>query len=110
VKSQLVAVMNMLDFQRHKYPSLFLAVASVLRHCWLGGRKGIQPVKDMGDDGGGHCLVEMEWRPAGGLVCLPLSILPCTIGSRGFLLAPAHPGVPGKRAVKRLCVCVYVCF
>jgi len=28
--------------------------------------------------------------------------LPCTIKSRSFLLAPAHPGGPGKRAVKWL--------
>jgi len=26
--------------------------------------------------------------------------LPCTIKSRSSLLAPAHPGGPGKRAVK----------
>ena len=26
-----------------------------------------------------------------------------------FLLVPAHPGRPGQRAVKRLCVCVCVC-
>ena len=32
--------------------------------------------------------------------------LPCTIKSRSSLLALAHPGSPGKRAVKRLCVCV----
>jgi len=41
-------------------------------------------------------------------VCLPLLIFPCTIKSRSSLLAPAHPGSPRKRAVKRLCVCV--CF
>jgi len=35
-------------------------------------------------------------------VCLPLLIFPCTIKSRSSLLAPAHPGGPGKRAVKRL--------
>jgi len=34
---------------------------------------------------------------------------PCTIKSRSSLLAPAHPGGPGKRAVKQLCVCV-ICF
>ena len=34
---------------------------------------------------------------------LPLLIFPCTIKSRSSLLAPAHPGGPGKRAVKRLC-------
>jgi len=39
-------------------------------------------------------------------MCLPLLIFPCTIKSRSSLLAPAHPGGPGKRAVKRLCVCV----
>jgi len=42
-------------------------------------------------------------------VCLPLLISPYTIKSRSSLLAPAHPGCPGKRAVKRLCVCVRVC-
>jgi len=31
-------------------------------------------------------------------------ILLCTIKSRRFLLALAHPSNPGKRAVKRLCV------
>ena len=30
------------------------------------------------------------------------------IKSRRFLLVPAHPGGPGKRAVKQLCVCVTV--
>jgi len=40
--------------------------------------------------------------------CLPLLIFPCIIKSRISLLAPAHPGGPGKRAVKWLCVCVCV--
>ena len=35
-------------------------------------------------------------------MCLPLLISPCTIKSRSSLLAPAHPGGPGKRAVKQL--------
>jgi len=78
----------------------------VLWYSWLGGRKGIRPVKKWGDGGGGHWLVRMEWRPAGWLVCLPLLIFYCTIKSRSSLLAPAHPGGPGKRAAKRLCVCV----
>jgi len=56
----------------------------------------------MGDGGGGHWLVRKEWRPAEWSVCLPLLISPCTIKSRSSLLAPAHPGGPGKRAVKRL--------
>ena len=46
--------------------------------------------------GGGHWLVRMEWCPAGFSVCLPLLISPCTIKSRSFLLAPAHPHVPEK--------------
>ena len=41
-------------------------------------------------------------------MCPPLLIFPCTIKSRSSLLVPAHPGGPGKRAVKRMCVCVCV--
>jgi len=54
------------------------------------------------NSGGGHCLVRMEWCPARWSMCLPLLIFPSTIKSRSSLLAPAHPGGPGKRAVKRL--------
>jgi len=52
----------------------------------------------------------MEWCPARWSVCLPLLIFPCTMKSRSSLLAAAHPGGPGKRAVKQLwvCVCVFV--
>ena len=46
------------------------------------------------------------WHPPRWSMCLPLLIFPCTIKSRSSLLAPAHPGGPGKRAVKQLCVCV----
>jgi len=28
----------------------------------------------MGDDGGEHWLVQMEWRPAGWSVCLPVNL------------------------------------
>ena len=62
----------------------------------------MRPVKNMGYDGGGHWLVRMEWHPAGWSVCLPLLMFPCTIKSRSSLLAPAHLGGPGRRAVKRL--------
>ena len=35
-------------------------------------------------------------------------IFPCTIKvQKKIRLAPAHPGSPGKRAVKRLCACVF---
>jgi len=60
---------------------------------WAAG-KSIRPVKNMGY--GGHWLVRMEWRPARWSVCLPLLILPCTIKSGSYLLAPAYPGGPGK--------------
>ena len=88
-----------------------LAVPSVLWRCWLGGRKGIQPVKKSGDGGGGHWLVRMEWRPAGWSVCLPLLIFPCTMKSRSSVLAPAHPGGCSKRAIKWLwwCGVVVIC-
>jgi len=80
----------------------YICVPSVIWHCSLGGRKGIHPVKIWGDGGGGLWLVRMEWLPAGWSVCLPLFISPCTIKSTSSLLAPDHPGGPGKRAVKRL--------
>jgi len=60
------------------------------------------PAVKMGDGGGGHSVVQIEWHPAGQSVCLPLLIFPCTIKSRSSRLAPAHPGGPGKRAVKCL--------
>jgi len=68
-------------------------------------QEGHPACKKWEDGGGGHWLVQMEWRLAGWSVCLPLLIFPCTIKSRSSLLAPAHPVGPGKRAVKRLCVC-----
>jgi len=83
------------------------ASPSVLWHCWLGGRRGIRYVKK----NGGMVEVSTGWsgwsgpQPDGR--CLPLLVFPCTRKSRGFLLAAAHPGGPGKRAVKWwLCVCV----
>jgi len=55
----------------------------------------------MGDGGGGHWLILMEWRPSGWSVCLRLLIFPCPEVLQKQL-APADPGGPGKRAVKRL--------
>jgi len=70
----------------------------------LDGRQEGHPAsKKYGEDGGGgHWLVRMEWRLARRSVCLPLIIFPCTTKSRSSLLVPAHPGSPGKSAVKRL--------
>jgi len=63
------------------------------------------------------------WWGAGVVICLErgadlhmaqLMPLPLTVScfskiKIGFtFLVPAHPGSPGKRAVKRVCVCVYL--
>ena len=79
---------------------------SVLWRCWLGGRKGIRPVK-------------REWWGAGMVICLErgadlhiaqLMPLPLTVScfskiQIGFtFLVPAHLGSPEQRAVKRACV------
>jgi len=81
---------------------------SVLSRCWLGARKCIRPVKT-------------EWWGAGVVICLQrdadlhmaqLMPLPLTVSCYskiqiGFtFLVPADLDSPGKRAVKRVCVCV----
>jgi len=83
---------------------------SVLSRCWLGARKCIRPVKT-------------EWWGAGVVICLQrgadlhmaqLMPLPLTVSCYskiqiGFtFLVPADLDSPGKRAVKRVCVCVCV--
>ena len=79
----------------------FLKLPSVLWHCWLGDRK-------------------LEWWGAGGVICLELGadlhmaqLMPLLLTVScysniqiGFaFLVPAQLGSPGKRAVKRVCVC-----
>jgi len=64
-----------------------------------------------------------EWWGVGVVICLergadlrmaqlmPLPLTLCCSSKIliGFtFLVPAHPGSPGKRAVKRMCVCVFV--
>jgi len=45
------------------------------------------------------------------LMPLPLTVSYFSKIQIGFtFLVPAHPGSPGKRAVKRVCVCVCVIF
>jgi len=83
---------------------------SVLWRCWLGGRKGIRPVK------------KLEWYGTGMVIRLEriadlhmaqLIPLPLTVSCFSKIqivftfLVPADPGSPGQRAVKR--VYVYVC-
>ena len=64
---------------------------------------------------------KLEWWGAGKVVCLECSadlhmaqLMPLPLNMSCFskiqigftFLVPAHPGSPGQRAVKRLCVCV----
>ena len=87
-------------------------VPSVLWRCWLGGRKGIRPVKTSGG--------VLAWLSVWSMVqtciwpswchCHSLTVSCFSKIQIGFtFLVPAHPGSPGKRAVKRLCACVCVC-
>jgi len=70
---------------------------SVLWRCWLGGRKGIRPVKNW---------VVGCWRgylsgASAQLMPLPLTVSCFSKIQIGIFLVPAHPGRPGQRAIKR---------
>ena len=88
-----------------------MLMPSLLWRCWLGGRKGIRPVKT-------------EWWGVGVVICLEwgadlhmfqLMPLPLSVSSFGKIqigfafLVPTHLDSPGIRAIKRVCVCVCVC-
>jgi len=81
---------------------------SVLWRCWLGGRKGIRPVKnEWCGTGMGICLERDADLHMAQLMPLPLTVSCFSKIQIGFtFLVPAHPGSPGKRAIKRVCVCV----
>jgi len=77
---------------------------SVLWCWWLGGRKGIRPVKNMGG-WWRWALVSPDGVAPSRMVGVSASVIfPCTVKSRSFL-ATAHPGGPRKRAVKWLWWC-----
>jgi len=81
---------------------------SVLWRCWLGDRKGIRPVS------GGVLAWLSVWSEVqtcmAQLMPLPLTVSCfCKIQIGFTFLVPAHPGSPGKRAIKQVCVCVCVC-
>jgi len=81
---------------------------SVLRRCWLGGRKGIQPVKNwvVGCWRGIYLDQGADLRMAL-LMPLPLTVSCSSKIQIGFtFLVPADLGSPGKRTVKWVCVCV----
>jgi len=76
---------------------------SVLWRCWLGGRKGIQPVKNWVVGcwrsylSGARCRLVVQLMP------LPLTVSCFSKIQICFtFLVPAHPSCPGKEAVKRV--------
>jgi len=87
------------------------SVPSVLWRCWLGGRKGIRPIKNWAVGCWRGCLSGVRCWLAymSQLMPLPLAVSCFSKIQIGFtFLVPAHPGSLGKRAVKRVCVCVGV--
>ena len=78
-------------------------VPSVLRRCWLGGRKGIRPVKKLS---GGVLAWLSVWRRDADLREAQLMPLPLTVSCSskiqiGFtFLVPAYPGCLKKEAAK----------
>jgi len=82
----------------------------VLWCCWLGGRNGIRPVKKWGA-GMVVCLEQGADLHMAQLMPLPLTVSCFSKIQIAFtFLVPAHMGSPGKRAVKRVCVCVTFIF
>jgi len=84
------------------------AVPSVLSRCWLGGRKGIRPVKktECWVAGTVICLERGADLQMAQLMPLPLTVSCFSKIQIGFIfLVPAHPGSPGRRATKWVCVC-----
>ena len=77
----------------------------MLWRCWLGGRKGIRPVKNFESWGAGMviCLERGADLHMAQLIPLPLTISCSSKIQIGFtFLVPAHLGSPGQRAVKRV--------
>jgi len=80
---------------------------SVLWHCWVGGRKGIRPVKtERWGAGMVICPEQGADLHIAQLIPLPLTVSCFSKIQIGFtFLVPAHLGIPGKRAIKRVYVC-----
>ena len=82
----------------------------MLWRCWLGGRKGIRPVKNWAVGCWHGYLPWARCRLAyGQRMPLPLTVSCFSKIQFGFtFLVPAHPGSHGQRAIKRVCVCLCV--
>jgi len=92
-------------------PPIGRLIISVLWRCWLGGRKGIQPVKKLS---GGVLAWFSVWSKVQSCIwpswchCHSLCLYFSKIQIGFTSLELVHPGSPAKRAVKRVCVCVCV--
>jgi len=82
---------------------LFFSLILSLQYFDTVGWKGIRPVQKWGWRR--WALVSPDGVAPSQMVSVSLLIFHCTIKSRSFLLAPAHPGGPGKTAIKRLWWC-----
>jgi len=73
----------------------------------LGGRKGLGKKTEWWGAGVAICLERDADLHMAQLMPLPLTVSCFSKIQTGFtFLVPTHPGSPGKRAVKRVCVCV----
>ena len=88
-----------------------IKMPSVLWHCWLGGMKGIWPVKNWAVGcWHGICLEQGADLHMAQLLPLPLTVSCFSKIQICFtFLVPAHLDSPGQRAIKRVCVCVCAC-
>ena len=81
----------------------------MLRRCWLGGRKGIRPVKtEQRGAGVVICLERDADLHMAQLMPLPLMVSCFSKIQIGFtFLVQGHPGSPGKGPLNECeCVCV----
>jgi len=96
----------------YHYISCVRLLPSVLWRCWLGGRKGIRPVKNWVVGCWRGCLGWGADFHIGQQMPLPLTIS-CFSKSRLVLMFLVLPfgwsRTYSRRAVKRLCVCVCSC-
>jgi len=97
-----ITVMDLVVIRRDLF-----SVRSVLWCCWLGGRKGIRPVKKQSGGGAGMVICLKRGADLHMAQLMPLSLtVSCfskvQIGFTFLLLT--HLGSPGKRAVERVCI------
>jgi len=74
----------------------------------VGWQEGHLACKKMGDDGGGHCLVRMEWHPAGWSVCLPPVNFPLHHKVKKFSSGTGSFEWSQKKGGKTIVVVVYM--